>query len=77
MSIDLGFTPHFMPQPIPSTPCEAVVVAEVRGRNKSLGNKCGNKAKIIVNGKPCCLRHAQQLALDILIKEKLASHIGG
>lgn len=68
----LDFTPYFHPLPIPLIACVAKVAAENRGRDKHLGDKCGNKAKIKIDGKPYCLRHAQQTALNILIKERIA-----
>ncbi len=40
-----------------------------RGRNAKLKAKCGCFAKFEINGKALCVRHAQQEALKILLKE--------
>lgn len=49
-------------------PCEAKVKAEYRGHNKLLGDKCGNFAKVSINEKNYCIRHAQGIALEILLR---------
>lgn len=72
---DINFTPDYRPAVIRSVLCVHPVSAENRGRNKNLGDKCGNKAKIVLCGQAMCLRHAQSFALDVLIKEKLATEI--
>ena len=32
-----------------------------RGRNRKLKDACASYAKIVINGTPMCLRHAQQV----------------
>ena len=42
-----------------------------RGRNRKLGTACASFAKIVLNGTPMCLRHAQQAALNIIIQDAM------
>jgi hypothetical protein len=72
MPILIGFTPYFQQRPDPLIPCEAKVESDNRGRDKHLGTACRCKAKITINGTPMCIRHAQQEALRLLIKDELA-----
>lgn len=75
MSVLIGFTPLFQNQQLqkiaPLIPCEGSVASEIRGRDAHLGTACRCKAKITINGTPLCIRHAQQEALRLLIKEEL------
>jgi hypothetical protein len=71
----LEFTPAFNPRPIEKVSCCHPVYATIRGRNEKLGNKCGSQAKIIIDGKAMCLRHAQQYALNVLIRQKMAKEL--
>ena len=77
--IDLDFTPSYriVLAKIPRVACvyRFVVEEDQRGRNKKLGDKCACTAKIYVNNKPYCIRHAQSTALDILIKDQVAQLI--
>lgn len=74
--IDLDFTPQYQIalQAIPRVSCafKVIVDAGARGRNRELGNKCACTAKIFVNSKPYCVRHAQVVALSILVRDKVA-----
>ena len=60
---------------IPVVRCKAKVGVDPsqRGRNKKKGDACNNHASIYINGSPYCLRHAQVVALDILVREKIAT----
>lgn len=50
--------------------CEQKVASDCRGRNAKLGNKCRNFAKIELDGKKMCIRHAQSYALAKMIKAR-------
>lgn len=50
-------------------PISIVTFESGRGRNKRLRHKCACFAKFILNGRALCVRHAQQEALNILLKE--------
>ena len=56
--------------PVNLPKCEGIMQTEAsaRGRDKYLKDKCGRKAKVQIDGKKYCLRHAQQKALLILLK---------
>lgn len=45
----------------------ATTVDMGRGRNRKLKAACASFAKVVLNGTPMCLRHAQQEALRILM----------
>lgn len=46
------------------------VVEAGRGRNRKLKDACACYAKLVFNGIPMCLRHAQQEALRVLMENK-------
>lgn len=50
--------------------CRAGVTVDPsdRGRNKRLKKSCACFAKLVFNGTPMCLRHAQQAALNSLME---------
>jgi hypothetical protein len=77
--INLDFTPSYqiVLAKIPRVACvfKVVMDADQRGRNRKLGDKCACTAKIFVNGKPYCVRHAQSVALSILINDRVAKLI--
>lgn len=64
-------TRSLRPEPQEYPPCEFKVPQPLalRGRNKPLGDSCGNKAAYVVRGQFLCKRHAQSVALEILLKE--------
>jgi len=66
-----GETRSLVPEPIHYPPCEFKVIQPpaLRGRNKPLGDACGSKSAYVVRGMFYCKRHAQSVALEILIKE--------
>ena len=53
------------------TMCQALitVLPAHRGRNKPWDNRCRCLAKVRIDRKDLCIRHAQALALEILLKE--------
>lgn len=50
------------------------VPPEARGGNRALGNKCGNFAKVAIDGKNYCIRCAGRRALEILLTEQGDAH---
>ena len=54
---------------VPMCESPSSIPAEQRGRNRALGRKCANTARLEIDGKKMCLRHAQQYALAKLLKE--------
>ena len=46
---------------------KVAVPKEQRGRNKRLVKACNNGARIMIEGKPMCVRHAQQFSLNFLL----------
>ena len=50
-------------------PVSVFTVDSGRGRNRKHKTKCACFAKFEINGKAFCVRHAQQEALNILLKE--------
>ena len=77
ISLDLTAEYVIKLQAIPRVQCvmPCTVPASSRGRNRPKGQECACTAKVYVNYKPYCLRHAQQVALNILIRNKLADMI--
>jgi hypothetical protein len=47
-----------------------LVPKALRGRNKKLGNKCNNLAKIQIGERKLCVRCAQVYALGLLLLKK-------
>jgi hypothetical protein len=41
-----------------------------RGRNRELKKECSYFAKVIINDVPMCIKHAQEAALQILLKQQ-------
>lgn len=77
--VKIEYAPGFNPLPIQYVECcmPVCIEPESRGRNKFLGKQCKSRAKIKIDGKPYCLRHAQQVALNILIEQgKTNEHFG-
>lgn len=46
------------------------VPVDQRGKNKKHGDKCRCQAAFLIDKKKYCVRHAQSIALEILIKER-------
>ena len=49
---------------------ENVQFPGMRGRNNSRGNKCGNIAKLEIDGRKMCIRHAERYALIKLLQKE-------
>lgn len=69
---DAAYLPGAVVQALPKCEASMLTPADARGRNKSLGTRCHCKAKVVIVGKKLCIRHAQAVAIEMMLRGDLS-----